>query len=562
MEQEVAKALKHRHEALLQEVSKLELWQAVPKSTSEGGAELGHRLSDPHDGDDAANVKSDSMHFHEEPPQDTSSSGGPLLVQLVSPNHVACIDGAEEMQQEPRINEEVKAGPAGSQLQVSQDADSKKNYSSNLLCMLMDKHAPKTWVEKLVARPQFEFLVGVLIVLNTLTMAFEVQYAGLESGYLIGAPNYVRPASEAWPQAHSVFVATDYFFTISFTIELILRISAMKSNALKSPWIWMDFVLVVIGLVGWLPISQPGADPSVLRVVRLLRIGRVARIMRVVKQFDGLFLLIRSIEASVSALFWSFLVIMCAQVASGMLVSQTLREYIRDGSIAQASRIEVFNYWGTFTQTMLTMSEITLANWIVSCRVLVDNVGEQYAMFYLVYRCVFCFAVLRVITAVFIAETQRVVASDDEIAILKREQARDVYIGKIRDIFKELDDSGDGLVNKEEFDQLMTDPVIRDWLSTMDLEVTELETVFKLLDDGDGNIEVDEFIKGVGRVRGNAKSIDMVNLISLTKKMDAKIEGMQKKMDKKLDDLAKPSVERVTSFPNASQVKLEKFHSI
>jgi len=324
-----------------------------------------------------------------------------------------------------------------------------------------------------------------------------------------------------------------------YTIELILRVAAMKAAAPKSPWIWLDFLLVAIGFLDWLPISQTGFNPMVLRLARLARIGRVGRIMRVVKSFDGLFLLMRSIEASVGALLWSFLVILCAQIASGMVISQTLQDYIRDDSIDQASRTKVFNYWGTFTQTMLTMSEITLANWIVSCRVLVDNVGEGYALFYIAYRCIFCFAVLRVITAVFIAETQRVVASDDEIAILKKERAREVYIEKMRDIFDEIDDSGDGLVSKEEFDQLMTDKIMRNWLSTMDLEVTELETVFKLLDDGDGKIAVDEFIKGVVRVRGNAKSIDMVNLISMTKRMESRVEATQHKMDRKLDDLVK-----------------------
>jgi len=211
---------------------------------------------------------------------------------------------------------------------------------------------------------------------------------------------------------------------------------------------------------------------------------------------------------------------------------------------------------------MLTMSEVTLANWIVSCRVLVDNVGEAYALFYIAYRCIFCFAVLRVITAVFIAETQRVVSTDDEIAILKKERAREVYIEKMREIFNEIDDSEDGLVSKEEFHQLVTDPIMRNWLSTMDLEVTELETVFKLLDDGDGAIAVDEFIKGVSRMRGQAKAIDVVNLVALTKRMDTRLESIALKMDKKLDHLVKSSVAGGAGICTDIAVHKDELHSI
>ena len=51
-----------------------------------------------------------------------------------------------------------------------------------------------------------------------------------------------------------------------------------------------------------------------------------------------------------------------------------------------------------------------------------DNIDEWYGLFFIVYQCCFIFAVIRVIQAVFIAETNRVVASDDEIAIRKKQK--------------------------------------------------------------------------------------------------------------------------------------------
>lgn len=46
------------------------------------------------------------------------------------------------------------------------------------------------------------------------------------------------------------------------------------------------------------------------------------------------------------------------------------------------------------------MFEVTFANWAPSCRLLVDNVSEAYALFFVVYRCVIGFAVLSVVSVV------------------------------------------------------------------------------------------------------------------------------------------------------------------
>merc|ERR1711879_433921 len=104
----------------------------------------------------------------------------------------------------------------------------------------------------------------------------------------------------------------------------------------------------------------------------------------------------------------------------------------------------VFKYFGTFTHAVLTMFEITLANWIVPCRLLSENVSEWYALFFIVYRGAVMFALIRVITAVFLAETTRRANSDDNIAFGNKHRTKEAYCRKLKEIFEELDSSGDG----------------------------------------------------------------------------------------------------------------------
>ncbi len=59
-------------------------------------------------------------------------------------------------------------------------------------------------------------------------------------------------------------------------------------------------------------------------LVRLSRMLRALKIIKVVRAFDSLYLLIRSIQASVGALIWSFVLLIFIQIASGMVLAQLL----------------------------------------------------------------------------------------------------------------------------------------------------------------------------------------------------------------------------------------------
>merc|ERR1712159_764168 len=63
-------------------------------------------------------------------------------------------------------------------------------------------------------------------------------------------------------------------------------------------------------------------------------------------------------------------------------------------------RNELFQKFGTFSRGMMTMAEITIANWVPVCRLLYE-VSELYGLIIIVYVVILNFAVLRVITGVF-----------------------------------------------------------------------------------------------------------------------------------------------------------------
>jgi len=228
---------------------------------------------------------------------------------------------------------------------------------------------------------------------------------------------------------------------------------------------------------------------------------------------------VKSLVASVGALFWSFIVLLLLQLAVGMLLSQVLHEYMQNESEPQEVRLEVFYYFGTFYKMVLTMFEITFANWVPSCRFFVDNVSVHFTLFYIFYRNMICFAVIRVIAAIFICETNRIAAADLDLQIRSQTRLRDSQIKKLKDVFSELDTSGDGCVEWDEFKRVLRDDLLQVYLRTVEVEVDDLRELFQALDTGDGKIRIEDFVAGILRCKGNARAVDLLSLNTRVKQL-------------------------------------------
>merc|ERR1711972_898395 len=58
---------------------------------------------------------------------------------------------------------------------------------------------------------------------------------------------------------------------------------------------------------------------------------------------------------------------------------------------------------------------------------------------------------------------------------------------------------------------MMTNPRVKAWLNILGLEVHETKQLFHLLDDsGDGQITADEFMKGITRLKGHSRAMDVI----------------------------------------------------
>jgi len=429
-------------------------------------------------------------------------------------------------------------------------------YKSRVLCELagVDHASEKrnSMLGRIVSSKKFETLCALIIFACTLTMAVEIQYNGLGLGYDLSMPNYVNSKEVAMPGAGTAFRILEVVYNLCFIVELLLRLVVGRLRALRSLWIWFDAILVFLGWVDYFGAFVVGMEPAMLRVLRLARVLRLVKLLKSTRMFETLFLLIRSLQSSRGALAWSFALMWSVQFAAGLALCQLLSGFIADEDGNAEARRQVFRYFGTFSHAILTMFEITLGNWVVPCRLLYNSVSEWYGLFFIVYRGCLMFALVKVITAVFVAETTRATQSDDELTLQKRTRAMEVNGRKLREVFRELDVSGNGYLTREEFEPIISDGIMKAWLATIGIDTCELEHLFSILDTSDGGVSLDEFISGMTRIKGPAKSVDVLKMMN----------GMNH-LAAQLDELITHSAtqQRLSVIPAMIDLKLSSMHA-
>ena len=129
-------------------------------------------------------------------------------------------------------------------------------FALNSCYIFSVKNRFRTAIVWLVEWPWFERAITLLILLNSI---------------FLGIFDYVNPEADTW--RNKIVTFSEPIFTTIFTLEALLRIIAMgfffeQGCYLRDAWSWLDFSVVITGLLSALPSFE---NVSVLRTFRLFR---------------------------------------------------------------------------------------------------------------------------------------------------------------------------------------------------------------------------------------------------------------------------------------------------
>merc|ERR1719420_419536 len=127
-------------------------------------------------------------------------------------------------------------------------------------------------------------------------------------------------------------------------------------------------------------------------------------------------------------------------------------------------------------------------------------------------------------------------AAENEEKIAKMiEKQQHKVLESLRAIFEAADIDGSGDLDRDEFNAAMKQKHVRDRLQLIDIPISELN---ELLDeDGSGSITIDEFFKGCVKLKGVAKSRDIIELSMHVTTYLKQATGLLKNMEEQSDTL-------------------------
>jgi len=230
-------------------------------------------------------------------------------------------------------------------------------------------------------------------------------------------------------------------------------------------------------------VVKGGSGLLMVRLTRMVRLARIIRVIRGMKYFSELRLMVTQIGSCFRMLFGS---------VPGVILN--LISCVTGGMD-----------WMSFYDELVKLSiEVTVA--------------------FLTYVAIMFFAVMNIVTAIFIEHAVKAGAADSD-HVLKEELARDnKFMEEMMALFAAADEDESGEITYEELCDFLEDLGVRARLKLLGLEVHEAWGLFQLLDtDDSGVLGRDEFCYGCLRLRGSAKTLDTATLMSENKRVFQKV---------------------------------------
>jgi hypothetical protein len=152
-------------------------------------------------------------------------------------------------------------------------------------------------------------------------------------------------------------------------------------------------------------------------------------------------------------------------------------------------------------------------------RPLVSDASWTFGFVAVIYISLVVFAVIRVISAIFLKQTLQVASKDADMQASESRAKTKENSKKLLGVFQSLDADNTGQLSREEFMQVTAHPDVMALMASFELATHDVKGLFDLLDNGHGVITYNEFIDGVMHLKGQARSLDVVAITRNTERM-------------------------------------------
>lgn len=360
--------------------------------------------------------------------------------------------------------------------------------------------------------PWFSEAVGTIVILNMIVMGLETE---IHSPYwraveCVFAVVYVSEISHYLRR-----YGWELYLPLTHEVrgEMVLRRAAIMSM--------FDTLLAILAMMNvscicvlQLPISE------------WMFYTRMARGIRVFFLFDALGRFALAIGSMLSTLTWIFSVLALIIY----FIAVVLTYYAQNNISIETTNRE---YFSTVATTMFTLFQVTtLDSWPEAAGPLLEQ-SVWWRVFFVVFIAFSSWTMISLVTAVVSDNVIQTTANNKEKQSEIEARRKQDFITFLQQSFEKADADGNGVLDHEEFDELIMDPKVLDKMEALGIEIPieDLRQAFDMLDiDESGELTIQEFIEGVSQLQ---ESLNTRHVVSL----DYSLQRVQKKVSKKIDSL-------------------------
>jgi len=348
-------------------------------------------------------------------------------------------------------------------------------------------------------------------------------------------------------------------FCAVFTLELILRLCGDGSRFLYHMGIRtmniFDAVLVAISLIQ-LAFENASSDvqapnTSIGKVMRLFRMARIMRIARLARFFVELRVMVVMILLSLRSLFWLGVLLSAMMYLLAICFTQGFSDYWYNPSFKSKNPV-VQRHYGSLSRSIYSLFKSMSGgqSWGELSDALME-VDAIMPILFLMYIFFTIFSVLNIVTGVFVEGAIENAKQERDMAVERGRKEREAYCVQVRRLLEEIDQDNSGTITMKELEMCLQSETMKAYFAALDISIGETQQLFALLDqDQSGTVEVDEFVEGCFKLKGEAKSIDIHMLLLDNRSITRRILELTALTEQQASEIIKRTEKAMNSEPH------------
>jgi hypothetical protein len=240
--------------------------------------------------------------------------------------------------------------------------------------------------------------------------------------------------------------------------------------------------------------------------------------------------ILQALAASVESFLSAMITYVIVLYIFGLIFMSGVKAYLKQNAQDPEVVRDLQELYGTIDASMWTLVAAISGgyDWMDVARPLI-KVGLLYKLYFLIYILFVTVGLLNILTGIFVNCAMQSSAMNREIAIEDAIYKGDCVVKEVVDLFLEADEDNSGTLSWAEFEIFIKDRRIKAFFMALELDMSSAGNIFNLLDEsGDGMLDANEFVQGCIAYRGYARKVDLTIMMRDFALIFQKIDNMER----------------------------------